>query len=251
MLAATAGGIVLGAEARQRAPQRKMIRDALLRLIRAIVAPLFFGVLVRAVAVSMDPTGQGRVGVKASSCSRGRRLSPACSDEWRRRARPGDRLALPQMLEKMEKFGVPPRILGSLAPLSISLNLCGSTLILGLAMVFVAQAARVPLSLEQQVLILLTLKLTSKGVAGIPRANVVVLRSLLRSLGLPLEGRGLLLGADAPLDPNRTGVNVLGHCVAPAVVAPWEGVRFFRGLEPAGEVKRGARRPWPSQLGRW
>ncbi|NBY67509.1 MAG: dicarboxylate/amino acid:cation symporter, partial [Betaproteobacteria bacterium] len=83
--------------------------------------------------------------------------------------------ALPQTLENMERFGVPSRILGVVAPLSLSLNLCGSTLFLGLATLFIAQAAHVPLSFDQQLLILLTLKLTSKGVAGIPRANFVVL----------------------------------------------------------------------------
>jgi proton glutamate symport protein len=140
--------------------------------------------------------------------------------------------ALPQTLENMERFGVPNRILGVVAPLSLSLNLCGSTLFLGLATLFVAQAANVPLSFDQQLLILLTLKLTSKGVAGIPRANFVVLTALFQSFGLPLEGLGLLLGIDALIDPIRTSVNVVGHCAAPAVVARWEGVTFPKDLEP-------------------
>ena len=140
--------------------------------------------------------------------------------------------ALPQTLENMERFGVPNRILGVVAPLSLSLNLCGSTLFLGLATLFVAQAANVPLSFDQQLLILLTLKLTSKGVAGIPRANFVVLTALFQSFGLPLEGLGLLLGIDALIDPIRTSVNVVGHCTAPAVVARWEGVTFPKNLEP-------------------
>jgi proton glutamate symport protein len=140
--------------------------------------------------------------------------------------------ALPQTLKNMEHFGVPNRILGVVAPLSLSLNLCGSTLFLGLATLFVAQAAQVPLSFDQQLLILLTLKLTSKGVAGIPRANFVVLTALFQSFGLPLEGLGLLLGIDALIDPIRTSVNVVGHCTAPAVVARWEGVTFPKDLEP-------------------
>ena len=140
--------------------------------------------------------------------------------------------ALPQTLENMERFGVPNRILGVVAPLSLSLNLCGSTLFLGLATLFVAQAANVPLSFDQQLLILFTLKLTSKGVAGIPRANFVVLTALFQSFGLPLEGLGLLLGIDALIDPIRTSVNVVGHCTAPAVVARWEGVTFPKDLEP-------------------
>ncbi len=146
--------------------------------------------------------------------------------------------ALPQTLENMERFGVPNRILGVVAPLSISLNLCGSTLFLGLATLFVAQAANVPLSFDQQLLILLTLKLTSKGVAGIPRANFVVLTALFQSFGLPLEGLGLLLGIDALIDPIRTSVNVVGHCAAPAVVARWEGVEFPRHLEPTPSAAR-------------
>ena len=134
--------------------------------------------------------------------------------------------ALPQTLENMERFGIPARILGVVAPLSLSLNLCGSTLFLGLATLFVAQAANIPLSFDQQLLIFLTLKLTSKGVAGIPRANFVVLTALFQSYGLPLEGLGLLLGIDSLIDPIRTSVNVVGHCTAPAVVARWEGVKF-------------------------
>lgn len=140
--------------------------------------------------------------------------------------------ALPQTLENMERFGVPNRVLGVVGPLSVSLNLCGSTIFLGLATLFIAQAAQVHLSLEQQVMILLTLKLTSKGVAGIPRANFVVLTALFQSYGLPLEGLGLLLGIDALIDPIRTSVNVVGHCAAPAVVARWEGVAFASDLEP-------------------
>ena len=88
------------------------------------------------------------------------------------------------------------------------------------------------LSWQQQLFILLTLKLTSKGVAGIPRANLVVLAALFQSFGLPPEGLGLLLAIDAFIDPIRTSVNVIGHCAAPAVVARWEGVEFPRHLEP-------------------
>lgn len=139
--------------------------------------------------------------------------------------------ALPKTLDNMERFGVPNRILGVVAPLSISLNLCGSTLFLGLATLFVAQAANILLTFDQQLLILLTLKLTSKGVAGIPRANFVVLTALFTSFGLPLEGLGLLLGIDALIDPIRTSVNVVGHCAAPAVVARWEGVTFPASTE--------------------
>jgi len=143
--------------------------------------------------------------------------------------------ALPQTLENIERFGVPRRVIGVVAPLSISLNLTGSTLFIGLATLFVAQAAQVDLSLEQQLLILLTLKITSKGVAGIPRANFVVLTALFQGFGLPLEGLALLLGIDALIDPIRTSVNVIGHSVAPVVVARWEGTSFPQ--EPRGDAK--------------
>jgi proton glutamate symport protein len=131
--------------------------------------------------------------------------------------------ALPATLENMERFGVPRPILGVVAPLSLSLNLTGSTIHLALATLFVAQAAGITLTFEQQLMILLTLKLTSKGVAGIPRGNFVVLAALFPSFGLPMEGLALLLGIDALIDPVRTSVNVVGHCAAPAIVARWEG----------------------------
>ncbi len=131
--------------------------------------------------------------------------------------------ALPQTLENLERFGVPRRIVGIVAPLSLSLNLNGSTIHLGMATLFIAQAAGAQLSLEQQVVILLTLKLTSKGVAGVPRANFVILAAVFEGHGLPMEGLAVLLGIDALIDPVRTSVNVASHCVAPAIVARWEG----------------------------
>jgi proton glutamate symport protein len=131
--------------------------------------------------------------------------------------------ALPSTLESMERFGVPERILGLVAPLSLTLNPTGSTIHLAMATLFVAQAAQIHLSFEQQVLILLTLKLTSKGVAGIPRANFVILAGLFSTFGLPAEGLTLLLGVDALIDMVRTSVNVMGHCAAGPVIAKWEG----------------------------
>lgn len=133
--------------------------------------------------------------------------------------------ALPSTLENMERFGVPKRILGSVAPLSLSLNLTGSTIHLAMATLFVAQAAGIQLSMETQIAILLTLKLTSKGVAGIPRANLVILAALFESFGLPLSGLTLLIGVDAFIDMIRTSVNVMGHCAAGPVIAAWEGER--------------------------
>lgn len=130
--------------------------------------------------------------------------------------------ALPQTLENMELFGVPKQVLGIVAPLSLSLNLAGSTIHLAMATLFVAQAAGMALPLDEQILILLTLKLTSKGVAGIPRANFVILAGLFAAFGLPLQGLTMLLGVDAIIDMIRTSVNVVGHCAAGPIIARWE-----------------------------
>jgi proton glutamate symport protein len=132
--------------------------------------------------------------------------------------------ALPRALQNMERFGVPKRIVAFVLPTGYSFNLDGSTLYLALASVFVAQAAGVDLSFGQQLLMMLTLMLTSKGVAGVPRAALVILAGTLASFHLPMEGVAVLLGIDAILDMARTSVNVLGNCVATAVIARWEGV---------------------------
>ena len=131
--------------------------------------------------------------------------------------------ALPAALDVMERFGVPKRIVAFVLPTGYSFNLDGTTLYLSLATVFVAQMAGVSLSLGQQLIMLLTLMLTSKGVAGVPRAALVVLTGTLTQFGLPLEGAAILLGIDQLLDMGRTGVNVAGNCIATAVVARWEG----------------------------
>jgi proton glutamate symport protein len=132
--------------------------------------------------------------------------------------------ALPLALENMQRFGVPKHIVGFVIPTGYSFNLDGSTLYLALASVFVAQAAGVELSFGRQLLMMLTLMLTSKGVAGVPRASLVILAGTLGTFGLPMEGVAVLLGIDAVLDMARTSVNVLGNCLASAVVARWEGV---------------------------
>jgi proton glutamate symport protein len=134
--------------------------------------------------------------------------------------------ALPRALENMEQFGVPKHIVAFVLPAGYSFNLDGSTLYLSLALVFVAQAAGVELTLSQQLLMMLTLMLTSKGLAGVPRSALVVLAGTLSSFHLPMEGVAVLLGIDAVLDMARTSVNVLGNCLASAVVARWEGVEF-------------------------
>ena len=132
--------------------------------------------------------------------------------------------ALPKALEVMERFGVPKNIVSFVLPTGYSFNLDGSTLYLSLASVFVAQLAGVQLTFGQQLIMMLTLMLTSKGVAGVPRAGLVVLTATLTQFGLPLEGAAILLGIDQILDMGRTAVNVMGNCIATAVVARWEGV---------------------------
>ena len=108
-------------------------------------------------------------------------------------------------------------------PHGYSFNLDGSTLYLSLAAIFVAQAAGIELSFGQQILMMLTLMLTSKGVAGVPRASLVILAGTLASFGLPLEGVAVILGVDEILDMARTALNLIGNCLATAVVARWEG----------------------------
>ena len=131
--------------------------------------------------------------------------------------------ALPRAMEAMERFGVPRRIVSFVMPLGYTFNLDGTTLYLSLAAVFVAQAAGVELTVGQQVTMLLTLMLTSKGVAGVPRASLVILAGTLASYNLPLAGVTLILGVDALMDMARTMTNVIGNCLATAVVARWEG----------------------------
>jgi proton glutamate symport protein len=132
--------------------------------------------------------------------------------------------ALPKALEVMEGFGVPKSIVGFVLPTGYSFNLDGTTLYLSLASVFVAQLAGIQMTLGRQIVMMLTLMLTSKGVAGVPRAALVVLTATLTQFGLPLEGAAILLGIDQVMDMGRTGVNVMGNCIATAVVARWEGV---------------------------
>ncbi len=131
--------------------------------------------------------------------------------------------ALPLALENMEKFGVPRRIVSFVLPTGYSFNLDGSTLYLAVASVFVAQAAGVHLSIGTQLLMMLTLMLTSKGVAAVPRASLVILSGTLTQFGLPLEGVAVILGVDAFMDMARTSINLLGNCLASAVMARWEG----------------------------
>ena len=132
--------------------------------------------------------------------------------------------ALPKALVIMERFGVPKSIVGFVLPTGYSFNLDGSTLYLSLCSVFVAQMAGVQMTLWQQLIMMLTLMLTSKGMAGVPRSALVVLAATLTTFNLPIEGAAILLAIDQIMDMGRTAVNVMGNCIATAVVARWEGV---------------------------
>jgi proton glutamate symport protein len=131
--------------------------------------------------------------------------------------------ALPRAMEAMEAIGVPRPVVAFVMPTGYSFNLTGSTLYLSLAAIFVAQAAGVHLSLGQQLLLMLTLMLTSKGVAGVSRAAIVILLGTAGSFGLPTEPIFILLGIDQLMDMGRTSVNVLGNCLATVVISRWEG----------------------------
>jgi proton glutamate symport protein len=131
--------------------------------------------------------------------------------------------ALPLALQNMERLGVPRRIVSFVLPAGYTFNLDGSTLYLALASIFVAQAAGIDMPVSQQILMMLTLMLTSKGVAAVPRASLVILSGALAQFGLPLQGVAVILGVDALMDMGRTSINLVGNCMATVVMARWEG----------------------------
>lgn len=131
--------------------------------------------------------------------------------------------ALPKAMENMEKMGVPRKIVSFVLPTGYSFNLDGTTLYLALASVFVAQAAGVQMTFSEQLIMMLTLMLTSKGVAGVPRASLVILLGTVASFNLPVFPVFIILGIDELMDMARTSVNVIGNCLATVVVAKWEG----------------------------
>lgn len=132
--------------------------------------------------------------------------------------------ALPKALLAMEGLGVPRSIVSFVLPLGYTFNLVGTTLYLSLASVFIAQAAGVNLPIQTQLLMMLTLMLTSKGVAAVPRASLVILAGTLSTFNLPLAGIALILGVDTVMDMGRSAINVLGNCLSSVVLARWEGV---------------------------
>ncbi|HST06557.1 MAG TPA: cation:dicarboxylase symporter family transporter [Gemmatimonadaceae bacterium] len=140
--------------------------------------------------------------------------------------------ALPLAMQSMEAIGVPRRIVSFVMPTGYSFNLDGSTLYLAVASIFVAQAAGHPMTIGNQVAMMVTLMITSKGVAAVPRASLVILSGTLATFGLPLEGVAIILGVDALMDMARTCTNLVGNCLATVVMARWEG----EFAEPRPEV---------------
>jgi proton glutamate symport protein len=131
--------------------------------------------------------------------------------------------ALPKAMEQMLAFGVPDRIVAFVLPTGYSFNLDGSALYLGVGSIFIAQAAGIHFDLSQQLLMMVTLMLTSKGGAGVARSSLVILSGTVVAFGLPLEGVAVLLAIDAVLDTARAMLNLIGNCLASAVMARWEG----------------------------
>jgi len=131
--------------------------------------------------------------------------------------------AMPKAMEKLEEFGCSPKVVAFVIPTGYSFNLDGTTLYLSLATIFCAQAGGIELEIGRQIIIMLSLMLTSKGVAGVPRASMVVLSGALSMYDLPLEAISLILGVDAFMDMARTATNLMGNCLATAVMAKWEG----------------------------
>ncbi|MBL8656311.1 MAG: dicarboxylate/amino acid:cation symporter [Altererythrobacter sp.] len=132
--------------------------------------------------------------------------------------------ALPKLFEQLDRFGVPRRISGFMLPLGYSFNLDGSMMYMSFATIFIAQAYGMDLSIATQVMILLTLMISSKGIAAVPRASLVVITGTLAMFGLPVEGVAIILAIDQFLDMGRTATNVVGNAVATSVITKWEGM---------------------------
>ena len=156
--------------------------------------------------------------------------------------------ALPKAMEIMEKFGVPKSIVGFVMPTGYTFNLDGSTLYLAIAVIFCAQIAGVPLSIEQQLIIMFALMVTSKGIAGVPRVALIVLAGTLTSFNIPIIGVAILLGIDQLLDMGRTTVNLIGNCVATVVIARWENEFDYNKMNEyiSSTAEKLESRPYPS-----
>jgi Na+/H+-dicarboxylate symporter len=145
--------------------------------------------------------------------------------------------ALPKLFEQLDRFGVPRRISGFMLPLGYSFNLDGSMMYMSFATIFIAQAYGIPLDIGTQILILLTLMISSKGVAAVPRASLVVITGTLAMFDLPVEGVALILAIDQFLDMGRTATNVVGNAVATSVITKWEGMLEVEEPESGGQPK--------------
>lgn len=132
--------------------------------------------------------------------------------------------ALPKLFEQLDRFGVPRRISGFMLPLGYSFNLDGSMMYMSFATIFIAQAYGIDLPIATQIMILLTLMISSKGIAAVPRASLVVITGTLAMFGLPVEGVAIILAIDQFLDMGRTATNVVGNAVATSVITKWEGM---------------------------
>ncbi|MCM1266032.1 MAG: cation:dicarboxylase symporter family transporter [Candidatus Gastranaerophilales bacterium] len=139
--------------------------------------------------------------------------------------------ALPKAMEIMENFGVPKSIVGFVMPTGYTFNLDGSTLYLAMAVIFCSQIAGIELPIEQQLIIMFALMVTSKGIAGVPRVALIVLAGTLTSFQIPIVGVAILLGIDQLLDMGRTTVNLIGNCVATVVIARWENEFDYEKME--------------------
>jgi proton glutamate symport protein len=187
-----------------------------LRGLGLLVATLYIALIVFAVGILWPVAAMARIPV--------RRFVNAIKEPWLIAfSTASSEAALPLAMEEMERFGVPRRIVAFVMPTGYSFNLDGSTLYLAVASVFVAQAAGVHMGVGAQLLMMLTLMLTSKGTAGVPRAALVILSGALATFGLPLQGVAVIVGVDALMDMARTSINVVGNCLASAVMARWEG----------------------------
>jgi len=182
---------------------------ALVLTLYGALAVFVLGVLVPVVLLARVPLGRFFRAIKEPALIA---FSTASSEA-----------ALPLAMERVEAMGVPRRIVAFVIPVGYSFNLDGSTLYLAVASLFVAQAAGVHMGVSQQLLMMLTLMVTSKGVAGVPRAAVVILAATVASFQLPLEAVALVFGVDQLMDMGRTAINLVGNALAAAVMARWEG----------------------------
>ncbi|MGO1253679.1 MAG: dicarboxylate/amino acid:cation symporter, partial [Alcaligenes aquatilis] len=153
--------------------------------------------------------------------------------------------AYPRLMEKLEVFGVRKRVIGFVLPLGYSFNLDGSMIYTAFAALFISQAYDVPLTLQQQIIMLLVLMISSKGIAGVPRSALVVVAAVLPMFGLPEAGVLLIMGIDHFLDMGRTATNVLGNGIATAVVAKWEGA--IDAPDEADSRAAGSSQPRPEE----